>query len=248
MRQIKVVIASIYPLPLVEERPGYSPQSVFKLPAAAPGEVQYLEIGDCEISDYAGYGKSTMRGDTTTAEKVSADLLRCWTQGFPGVPDSAKASPGIMIIAGDTATAEELAIMESKQREFARICIMNADLNHGKNRPDLITKRDHALAAWLKVTGRPWQERLDRSAIKACPFCGAQNVAEASKCANCREVIDRVRYDAVLAAIKDGRADDVQAAMQRVHNAGELTVESLSQQDVAKMLEEEGIKVGGRRK
>ncbi len=239
-----VVIASIYPLPLQEERPGYIPTSVFKMPAAAPGEVQYLRVVDSEIKEYVGHDRHINTADKTTAEKVAADLVRCWTHGFPGIPDANVARPGIMAISGDEITQEELDLLTRVQTEFARLTIIDADVSHGKGRPDLITKRHHALAKWLKVTNRPWQEKMDRAATKNCPYCGEQNNSAASKCKNCREIIDRVRYDAVTAAIKAGRAEDVEAALQRVANVEDATVESLSSGDVDELLRQEGITVG----
>jgi hypothetical protein len=247
MRTQPLVIASIYPLSLSEERPGFIPKSTFALAAAAPGEVSYCEVPDCEIREYVGNDRTIRTADKTTAEKAAADLVRCWTQNYPGVLDPDKASPGIMLIRGQTIEPDELEALQVKQTAFARTVVVEADVHHSKGRPDLITSRHHKMAEWLKVTGRPWQEKLDRAATKACPFCGASNVAAASKCANCREIIDQARYQAITAAIRDGRAAEVETAMQRVANQEDATVESLSKSDVDELLKASGIQTGKKR-
>jgi hypothetical protein len=214
--------------------------STYDLPAALPGEVSYLPISDAGQAEYAGYGKTTKI--TIPADQIAADLVQCFTNNFPGIFDSSKASPGIMVIAGDVATPEELAVMKAKQTEFARLTVLEADKFSGQQRFDKITHRHHALAEWLGVKGRPWQESLDKTTIQTCPFCGAKAAAFASKCPTCREVINPERYAQQKAYVDAGRMQELSAGVMAAQNLANRSVESITDADVDELMAAAGYK------
>lgn len=233
MTDTTLTIASIFPLPLKESRPLYQPVNSYEMEAALPGEVKYLVIGDAAQPEYRGYGRTTP--ETITALEIAKDLVKCWTQNFSGV-DSNVARPGVMILRGKTIEPDELELLNKVQNEFARAMVLEGDVFHQEGRPDKISKKHRVLADWIGTKGRPWQEHLSNDSKVICPFCATPNAAFASKCVQCREVIDEERYQATQAQIRAGKAASVNAKVQKVVNKGRSSVVDLSQADVDEML------------
>ncbi|MGC4052878.1 MAG: hypothetical protein QM757_26420 [Paludibaculum sp.] len=234
-----VTVASIYPIAVVERRSQNQPQNEYALRACPPGEVVTFEVLDAEFSQYMGYGKSALR--TTRAIDIANDIVRCFTRNFPGTFNPDICRPGIWVCAGPKPTKREQDQNEEVQNEFCRESVREADRFSAKNRPDLITRRHLVLADWIGVKGRPWQERLDRSAKEACPFCGSQNPSYASVCATCRNVLNEERYKAIQTAIREGRNDEVRSAVQAAQNGTSI---DLAAADVDELMKDLATKKG----
>lgn len=210
-----VTIASIWPLPLRADRPRFfvnnpvNTSNVFEMEAGSAEKPAILKVGDFSEMVYVGAGKHNR--NPVTAEELSADLVHAWRDNLANnLPDNAR--PGIWTCEGDVPTKEEIDQWLAKQNAFAQTMVQRARIyfTEARTRP-YITTVHYAMGKFLRLN-EPWQTDVPKTSTqtKTCPFCQATAAAEAAICGQCKQVIDKVRFDEISRQI-EGRVNAIQS-------------------------------------
>lgn len=195
-----LTIASIFPMELTEERPKYRGLP-YILAAAPKGSVSYLIVTDETQEVHVPLTEKTMPR-TVPARDIVNDLVRCWTtNGRFMNPD---CHPGIVIIAGDVATPEEILEMERVQVPYFRAEVDWADGMHRDKKTQGINPGARVACQWLGLE----KEWLHPTAVTTCPYCGKPIPQNVPVCHLCGNIVNPKQY----AELKR-QADEVMAAV-----------------------------------
>ncbi len=110
------------------------------------------------------------------------DLIRMWTSG---ILSRGEYGPGIMSIAGDEPTVEELAAINGRQSAYFTELVNLADGHFMKGDVKNITELHRAAATWLNLPDKPWMKNVDSVIQKDCPACGEKVRMNATVCKHC---------------------------------------------------------------
>lgn len=208
-------IVSIFPRQCEERYNLFHPKSHYVLPAAKPGTVATLRVDDQHESEYVGFQRSVEK--LVTARVLAESLVRSWTMGrsFAGMPEGAQ--PGIWIADEEIPTKKQVLEspqfkqMEVAQDRYANAIIAQADKAQLGGKAHLVVSDEHrAMATYLGISGRPWQEQLKREDLVKCPFCAQMADKDAAVCPHCARVINPERYAELEAGI-DRRTEAAKA-------------------------------------
>lgn len=185
-----VTIASIYPLATSKQGRPFgqdldSAYSEYQIPACPKGEVKYLQVFDAEerSQNWAQGGEWDRK--PVMCEAIAADLITHWCSGFMAQRDG--LGPGIMVIAGDEITPEELNELKMKQTRWAEILFYNANELAADDKNAHITTLHREMtryigrnAEWVTSDVTIPDEIID------CPICTRKIKAAAYVCPECK--------------------------------------------------------------
>jgi hypothetical protein len=119
-----------------------------------------------------------------TCQLVAKDLCTAW--GSDSIQADAGAGPGIMVIAGDEPTPEELFQVRTKQSTYFRRLINNAHTLFSQgNLKDISDLHRHG-AKWMGANNLPWLPKLEQVEMKPCVGCGNEIRKQALRCEKCQ--------------------------------------------------------------
>lgn len=195
---MSVTICSVFPIKQEQRRGTFTPNSSYVMDAAKDGEVKTLVVTDQKTGRYIGADVSVPVA--VEAIEVAVDLVSHFRDQWVirGLPPT--AGPGIWIPADkETPTPEEIAKAYAGQKEFAAGIIKQAEHFFVKQQLYNITDVHHEMAKVLGIEGRDWQQGQSRAKTKLCIWCQKPIPESAAKCGYCNEIVDRARYDALVA-------------------------------------------------
>lgn len=185
-------IVSIWPLPLMADRPRFSPVSKYEIPAVPMGSIAILRVTDQQEWDYLAAGRTIKQ--VVTAEELALDLIRSWQRLTYG--DSGEV--GVFLWPKDTEPTEaevmaspEYAEAKAKQDALMRNIVITARELFRNNQQKAIVLLHYTAAAWLQIEGEEWQgNTMSRDKTKECIYCRAFISAAAVICPKCTQIVD----------------------------------------------------------
>jgi hypothetical protein len=161
------------------------------------------------VRTYDG-GNRILKQMTENPIEIAEDVLCCSTE-FPGRPENNLTLYGCFYTIGKP--IEEFSPKERQEilddAEFKHINKCHEFVAQGDALADGIFKpvEVHKRCALFLGEERDWVARRGKlTATDECPFCGYDNKRGVSKCRNCHEVIDPVKYAEQQAALKGKKA------------------------------------------
>ncbi len=127
--------------------------------------------------------KEIMIPKQVLALDVARELRRAW--GLDVVEGNGGMGPGLMVIAGDTPTANELAAVRLRQTQYARTLINSASTMFAKGEVKNISDLHRSMATWMGVNNLPWIVKMEQVEMKSCVACGETIRSKALKCKEC---------------------------------------------------------------
>jgi hypothetical protein len=117
------------------------------------------------------------------AEIAAQSLVDIWTSGALG--QASGYGPGIMLIIGETPTAEELEYVRDRQYNYDLALISDADQRWAQGDLRNITD-SHRRAARSRGVEREWVKQIKRNqTLKDCGACGREILQSAIVCQHC---------------------------------------------------------------
>lgn len=191
----KLTIASVFPIKCVETRPFGRTMAggitKYELEAAEKGKWTTCTVWDAwerKMSDQGSVGSPMFEPSPVSAQSIVNDLLTHWVEKRMGTAQGHR--PGIMLIAADEPTAEELAYMHGRQKPYLDGLVHEAngfaaahkwkDINELHRMAARVLGIDAANAKWVADLGsqQEWKE---------CVYCVEKIPAKASVCRVCHE-------------------------------------------------------------
>ncbi len=114
---------------------------------------------------------------------VARELYRAW--GLDVVEGNGGMGPGLLVIAGDKPTADELASVRRRQSEYFRKLIDSASMMFAKGEVKNISDLHRAGARWMGANNLPWVLKLEQVEMKSCKACGETIRTQALVCKEC---------------------------------------------------------------
>jgi hypothetical protein len=146
-----------------------------------------IEVSDSfeNVPDYrsADDGKPEWSSKPVPCEDIVQDLLRFWAGNMVGIP--AGASPGIIAIAEELPSEEELTRMLIMQTAFAEFQFQTGERLAIERDWKGITQTMRDMADWLERP-RPWANPELASKKVECPACRQPIPGDAYVCHHCR--------------------------------------------------------------
>lgn len=133
--------------------------------------------------------KPTILKKDIPALMVAEDLVRVWSSGR--MTESAAGGPGIARFDRSRPLDEQLASLWSRQDQYFRELVFQADRFHEKKEWNNITNLHRKAAEYLGGELRPWFQPLQGSATKDCPACQNRMERMAIVCSKCNTNIIR---------------------------------------------------------
>lgn len=203
----RVMVASLYPLPIRYERPfkstvGGGFHTAYTLDAApvdssvpvllrANGE---LGIGVGLIHQHMGNRRYGTVPEEKGALGIALDFIR-YARNVPG--SNGVCHPAVWICRDASGPdKEEIRLNLRAQENLARSRVIKSDDNWIKGERQHITEFDRVLASWLRVDikAHPWMQNDERAELKKCQFCRTDIDAQAAVCPQCSKVVDARLY------------------------------------------------------
>ncbi len=217
-------ICSIWPQPLRATR-RHNGVTNYVIPAAPRGKYVLYKVFDTferilRISNDTG-DREFQPGFVPSAV-VAECLVTSWADQLLGQSqrassgEAATARGGIMIIAGDKPTEEELFQIQSQQESLARWYVKNGNDFNQQGKQTEITNIHRMMAEWLHGNAAkrlPWFHEQEMADIKSCPKCGEAINGSALSCRFCQ--IDLIAFYQKYTHIKVEVKDPVVAAFIR---------------------------------
>ena len=138
---------------------------------------------------------------TVPAQDIANDLIKCWT--LNGRFMNPECHPGVMLIAGETATPEEIRAMEAVQRNYFTKEVDWADVMHRDKKTQGINQGARVACEWLGYE----KEWLHPTAITNCPFCGKAIPQNVPVCHLCGHIVNPAQYAALKRKEAEALAD-----------------------------------------
>ncbi len=186
-------IASVYPIQCDAER-DYGPtqaggRTKFILEAAPKDGYTTIELTDMwqaqhDFEGRANSGRQTMKAFFVDVDSLAADLYNQWAVQRVGTGTGYR--PGIMIIAGETPTEDELAFMRAQQRGYFEGLWHEGNALAAAHKHKIIMDTHRQAAIWLGQDA-PWVANIGASNDwKKCVACREKIDIEATVCKVCR--------------------------------------------------------------
>jgi len=206
-----MTIASVYPIECKAIRDyGFTRDggmTEFVLPAAKKGEYTTLKICDMfqriqDIDAMTASGRNANKEFFVEVSTLAADLHTHWAVQRMGTGNGFR--PGIMIIAGDEPTAEELASMNAIQKGYFEGLFLEGQAYAEKHDFKQINEIHRAAAVWLGLDAK-WVANIGEQHVgwKECTACFEKINALATICKVCRS--PQPEFDATPVAEKPTR-------------------------------------------
>lgn len=206
-------VVSLLPYELHEEKPHMLP-STFIIPAASmDGRV----FGILHVREGIHYipnplmdeGKpgSTIKQTTSPAEMARSI---CEDYNCAHVALGEDAQPGLFWVPGKLTQKDVisyhgkrlLAIKKRQKNWFHNLCVM-ADADWQKNHDMRAVSDLQRLAAKSLGINREWVE-FKMEEMTKCPYCNSSLSPDAAVCANCKEIVNKTKYDNLKRAFDPG--------------------------------------------
>jgi hypothetical protein len=189
-------VASLCPWPAWIERPHFTRRNTFFIPAVPKGAApNTLKIGD-DVQWAKILSTAPSVSYTILGEEIAADFVLHAAKNGPFMSEDAR--PAVWICADDEPSAEEIARETLALRRYCGVVVEYADdldrrRQAGEPNVPKITDRMKDAARYLDLK-RGWLTELINT-MTQCPFCTTTIPAQAIKCPNCNEVVNRAKYD-----------------------------------------------------
>ncbi len=181
-------ICSIYPAPF-RKQVRHNGITVYSMPGAPRGSYSTLRVYDtqewCSRPDPTD-GRQHWLPMPIPAQIVAEDLVNSWAGDTLGKRSG--YSPGVMIIAGDKPTPEELAMLRKQQSALFHWYITDAMGKYLRGQANEITDVHRLAAKEMLDKGAdrlPWYPTMDFADVKSCIVCAKQIESKALKCGFC---------------------------------------------------------------
>lgn len=204
-RRQSVVIASIWPFPLESEEPHYRTEideqtgqprthaiTQYAIPAGADNmreaaqKVRLLRVFDSyqlrRVPD-APLGGERLDAMPLYCKDIAAGLVGKWT-GEP-LGAASGTSMGVMVLAGETPTDQEMQRMLASQNAYFQERFTNANQSWQQGKPSQIGVVERVAARWMNAHTRvEWYAMTDMKDMKECISCGGSLPVKAIACPN----------------------------------------------------------------
>jgi hypothetical protein len=123
------------------------------------------------------------------AQSVANDVVFMYTHGMPGTDRG--FTPGIMVMSGDTPTADELASVHARQTRFFEYLFNEAQgMSTHPDKSINISDLHRTACEWLGRFDVPWMKRAVHVSTKQCPACDETIRMSAKYCKECHTALD----------------------------------------------------------
>lgn len=201
-RRTEIRICSVYPATKKAtrrhstniQRPdgswGVTCDTTYEINAAARDSYSLLACFDA-MALMTGWSADGPKENTLTpghipVEIVATDLVNTWSAHTIAAKEG--HGPGIGIIAGELPTAQELAHLRERQRQFFEWLVQDGHDKYLRGETKNITNIHRAAAHWLlgeAAQQLPWYPKMEQRQVKDCPRCAKQILAAALGCEHC---------------------------------------------------------------
>jgi len=192
-RARSLTICSVFPMQCTLDRDyGLTMEggrTKFILKAAKKGSHSTLQIFDMfqraqDIEQSAATGRHQNSAYPVKVETLANDMIQHWAVQRVGT--NAGFRPGIMIIAGDEPTTEELDFLDAQQRGYFEGLYQEAKDYSAQDQHKKIGEFHRAAALWLGHNNEPWAANVGASKDwKECDKCYKHIDARATWCSEC---------------------------------------------------------------
>lgn len=189
-------VASLCPWRSWIHRPHFSRVQMYMLEPIPKGSAPFL----LRINDDVQWEKllsvQPPVSKTILGEEIAADLVLHASRQGPFMNED--AHPAVWMCEGDTPSSEEIYAELPKLRDYCGLLVEYADdlerrRTKGEALVPKVTQRMKDACRYLDLK-RDWlTELVDSSTV--CPFCTHTIPSHALKCPECKEVVNRVKYD-----------------------------------------------------
>jgi hypothetical protein len=185
-----VVIASVYPdTPPVVERP-FDGWTRYQIGACKKGEKPVL----IRVQDAVQFTKDPLNREVVNeslifCEQVADDLLRHWAATPIGAPPG--SGPGIGLIAEETPTEEEIAILTARQNLLFEY-LYHEGMRMAQNQDWRGINRHHRMAAEYLGLEEVWARDPRKEGNVPCPACTTPISVHAFICPSCGTVLKKL--------------------------------------------------------
>lgn len=191
-------VASLCPWPVAINRPHFTLRNEFALPAAVKGGPPVTIRIEDNIQWEKLLSMSPPTSKTILGEEIANDFVLHVAHSGPFMTEDAR--PAVWVCQGPEPTAEEIASELGKLKTYCGLMVEYADdldrrRQSGETNVPKITERMKECCRFLNLK-REWLTELINSST-VCPFCTVTVPAQAVKCPNCKETINRELYEAL---------------------------------------------------
>lgn len=177
----------------------------YVLPAASKDNPVTLKVNDTFAWNRNwGVDEVVFFQQPVSAQVVAENLVHVWAASMVGSKQG--FGPGIMIIAGDTPTEEELETVRNRQEEFFNFLINTADDYEQKGERHMITDVHRKAAEWMGVQGRSWAKAMREKRYIPCPECQEDILEGARKCKHCQSVLVQSYIEPIAPPVQESKA------------------------------------------
>lgn len=117
-----------------------------------------------------------------SAKALANDMRQCWATA--GYLMSGEVGPGIMLIAGDEPTQEEIDKVTANQRIYFERLVVDAKAKEAQGNRKDITDAHRMAGRWFGMD-EEWIPRMTERKMKDCRACGEKILAKALRCKHC---------------------------------------------------------------
>lgn len=199
-------VVSLLPIALHEEKHHLLP-AVFDVPKAEMGKMAILHVKEAifyipnPLIDEGKPGSSIRQ--TVSPMEVARSICQDYCCAHIGLGEDAQ--PGLFWVEGKLTASqveefypEQLATAKRQQVNWYKNIIAMADTDWEKNRNMLAVSDLQREAARALNVQKEWVE-FKTEEMNKCPYCQMAVSIEAAICSNCKNVVNRAKFDALQA-------------------------------------------------
>jgi hypothetical protein len=196
----KSTVISLFPLPILEEKPGIFPGRFHIEPAGDSPSL--LVVG--QSIHYVDVGEDRPQLTVTTSSaQIAQSIVEDFIAAQLGVDDDRNVRPGITWVRGEvtpitlkTKYTDIVAGLQTAHRAWYAILVKMGDDDWQRYRKhSVISEIQRIAASKLGFTDREWLVVDNQLQHKTCPACGTSVAPVVVVCPSCRCVLDKVKYD-----------------------------------------------------
>ena len=132
--------------------------------------------------------KEIYRKDPVDAQSVCNDFVSVYSGGLLGADKGLR--PGILAIAGEEPTPEELAQVRAMQTAFFQYLHDDAVAKWADGKTVEITSLHRAACKWLGRMDHEFMKKAEQRSMKECPACSESMPYNANRCRSCSTDLD----------------------------------------------------------
>lgn len=202
----KCTIVSIYPKPIKEIKLTVDPPE-YLIPAGSYEKPSVLVIGPASWWKDMDPNQPLVEiqiSSVVMAESIVKDYCSSVL-----CSDMANATPGLFFVLGEKSSTQVvfqhkdlLDQAKVKQENWQKEIVRMADVDWARTNGNPLSIPDEArlAAEMLGLKNKPWMQDFKHFEMKNCPACGHLYNPLFPMCANCKTVIDKKKYEEMLAA------------------------------------------------